>query len=67
MIDKKSIETFIKAIYAGIMISFGGIACLSVENHILGSFLFSFGLLTIVVQGFSLYTGKIGWVMGWAH
>ena len=54
--------TFIKSVYAGFMIGVGGCVYLSVDNKIVGSLLFSFGLLTIVVQGFSLYTGKIGFV-----
>ena len=53
---------FIKAVYAGFMIGVGGIVYLSVENRVMGSLLFSFGLLTIVTQGFYLYTGKIGFV-----
>lgn len=56
------IQIFIKSIYAGCMIGVGGIVYLSVENKFLGSLLFSFGLLTIVTQGFWLYTGKIGFV-----
>ncbi len=55
-------EMFIKSIYAGIMIGIGGIVYLSAENRVTGSLLFSFGLLTIVTQGFCLYTGKIGFV-----
>lgn len=55
-------KIFVKAVYAGIMIGIGGIVYLSVENRIAGSLLFSFGLLTIVTQGFYLYTGKIGFV-----
>lgn len=55
-------QTFIKAVYAGFMIGIGGIVYLSVENKIIASLLFSFGLSTIVVQGYSLYTGKIGFV-----
>lgn len=58
--DKKQI--FIKAVYAGFMIGIGGIAYLSIENRILSSLFFSFGLLTIVTQGFCLYTGKIGFI-----
>ena len=54
------LQTGIKAVYAGFMIGLGGIVYLSVENKIAGSVLFSFGLLTIVAQGFFLYTGKIG-------
>ena len=56
---------FIKAVYAGFMIGIGGIVYLSVENRVVGSLLFSFGLLTIVTQGFYLYTGKIGFVKSW--
>lgn len=59
------LRTFVKAIYAGFMIGIGGIVYLSTENKIIGSLLFSFGLLTIVVQGFNLYTGKIGFVRKW--
>lgn len=55
-------HTLIKAVYAGFMIGLGGVVYLSLENKIVGSLLFSFGLLTIVNQGFYLYTGKIGFV-----
>lgn len=58
---------FIKAIYAGFMIGIGGIIYLSVENKIIGSLLFSFGLSTIVTQGFYLFTGKIGFVKKWVE
>lgn len=53
---------FVKSIYAGFMIGIGGIVYLSLDNKVIGSLLFSFGLLTIVTQGFYLYTGKIGFV-----
>lgn len=59
---KSRTQMLIKAVYAGFMIGVGGIVYLSVENKIIGSLLFSFGLLTIVVQGFYLYTGKIGFI-----
>jgi len=59
---KNFISTYVKAIYSGIMIGFGGIVYLSVDNKVIGAFLFSFGLLTIVNQKFNLYTGKIGFV-----
>jgi len=58
---------FVKAIYAGFMIGIGGIIYLSVENKIIGSLLFSFGLSTIVTQGFYLFTGKIGFVEKWVE
>lgn len=55
-------KMFIKSIYAGLMIGIGCIVYLSVKDKIVGSLLFSFGLLTIVTQEFYLYTGKIGFV-----
>ncbi len=58
--DKKTM--LIKAVYAGFMIGIGGIVYLSVDNKAIGSLLFSFGLLTIVTQGFCLYTGKVGFM-----
>ncbi len=63
----EKLKVLIKAIYAGFMIGVGGIVYLSVENRMIGSFLFSFGLLTIVTQGFFLYTGKIGFVKRWSE
>lgn len=62
-IVRKAIDTLIKGILAGIAISFGGFLCLRLNvlsgNTILGSFLFSFGLILICNFNFSLYTGKI--------
>lgn len=55
-------KEYIKAILAGVMIGLSGFVYLSVENKIIGSFLFSFGLITILSQGWSLYTGKIGYI-----
>lgn len=59
------IRMLVKAIYAGFAIGIGGIIYLSVDNRVIASMLFSFGLSTIVVQGFNLYTGKIGFVKEW--
>ena len=50
-------------ISAGILIGIGGIAYLAIENKIVGSFIFSFGLLTICMYSFNLYTGKVGYVL----
>lgn len=55
-------KEYIKAILAGVMIGLSGLVYLSVENKIVGSFLFSFGLITILSQGWNLYTGKIGYI-----
>lgn len=62
MEQEKKVGILSKAVYAGFMIGIGGMIYLSVDNKIIGALLFSFGLLTIVVQGFYLYTGKIGFV-----
>ena len=53
-------KTYVHSILAGMMIGLAGTTYLSVSNKIIGSALFSFGLITIVVRSWSLYTGKIG-------
>lgn len=50
------------AFLSGLMISVGGAVYLLCEKKIIGSFLFSFGLFTIVQRGFALYTGKVGYI-----
>lgn len=51
-----------KAIMSGLMIGVGGTVYLMCDNKLLGSMLFSFGLFTIIQCGFSLYTGKVGYI-----
>ena len=58
---RQSYNTFVLSIMSGLMIGFGGIVFLMCTNHIVGATLFSFGLLTIICQGFALYTGRIGY------
>ena len=58
---KQLVNTFSLATLAGLMIGFGGIIYLMCANKMVGALLFSFGLLTIVCQGFALYTGRIGY------
>lgn len=58
------IRVFWSAILAGVSISLGGTVFLSVENKPLGAFLFAVGLFMICVQGWHLYTGKIGTLPG---
>ena len=53
-------QLYCKAILAGMMIALAGTVNLSVDNKYLGSFLFSFGLITIIIQDWWLYTGKVG-------
>ena len=59
----ENLKTLLKGILAGIAISFGGFLCIRTNaiasNTILGSFLFSFGLILICNFNFNLYTGKV--------
>ena len=48
-----------KSFMAGIAISVGCIAYLSVESKVLGSFLFSIGLIVICFNNYCLFTGKV--------
>lgn len=50
---------FVKSIYAGIMIGLGGIAYLAVQGGLLGAFLFSIGLISVIEFDLNLYTGKV--------
>ncbi|MBQ1219803.1 MAG: formate/nitrite transporter family protein, partial [Peptococcaceae bacterium] len=52
---------FVSAIIAGMLIGMGGTVYLSQSNAVIGSFLFSIGLYTILVFQLHLYTGKIGY------
>ena len=54
------------SILAGIMIAIGTIAYLNCPNRIVGAFLFSVGLITIMAFGLRLYTGFVGYVRSWA-
>lgn len=49
-------------ISAGIMVSIGGCVFLACENKIAGAVLFSVALLVICYKGFSLFTGKVGYI-----
>ena len=49
-------------ISAGIMVSIGGCVFLACENRIAGAVLFSVALLVICFKGFSLFTGKVGYI-----
>ncbi|MCI8389013.1 MAG: formate/nitrite transporter family protein [Clostridiales bacterium] len=57
------LKTLTNAILAGICIGLGGTVCLSVDNSVIGAFLFSIGLLTILSFSLNLYTGKVGYVL----
>lgn len=52
-------KTFTGAVLAGIAIGLGGLVFLSVDNKVIGSFLFTIGLFTVCTMGFNLFTGKV--------
>lgn len=57
----EKLRQFIYGIIAGIGIGIGGIVFLSVDNSVIGSFLFGIGLLTVLFFNLQLFTGKIGY------
>ncbi|MFI3176704.1 MAG: formate/nitrite transporter family protein [Eubacteriales bacterium] len=56
-------QNFVKSLLGGMAISFGGVAYLSNENHIIGAILFSLGLTMIYLFDWNLYTGKACYVL----
>lgn len=52
----------IKAIAAGVVISFGATVFLMQENRLFSSFLFSLGLFVVCTFNLNLYTGKVGFL-----
>ncbi len=57
------LRQFIYGIIAGIAIGIGGIIFLSVDNSVVGAFLFGVGLLTVLFFELQLFTGKIGYLV----
>lgn len=57
--DKIFLRIFKSAIFAGIAISIGGLAFLTM-GKIIGPILFTFGLITVIHYKLSLYTGAVG-------
>lgn len=51
-------KQLLKAITGGILIGLGGTCFLSVDNKVLGAFMFSLGLYAICVTGQLLFTGR---------
>lgn len=56
------IKKIISGILAGILISIGGTVFLSNDIKYVGAILFSVALLCICYKGYSLFTGKIGFI-----
>ena len=59
------LKNTVNGILAGTMIAIGGTVFLSLaeSNKIAGAILFAVALLCICIQGYSLYTGKIGFIL----
>ena len=63
-------RVLIKSIIAGMLIGIGCVVFLMCPDRIVGSFLFSFGLFSILNLKLNLYTGMIGYLVlnfNWAY
>ena len=56
-------KTILTSILAGFSIGLGGMIFLSVDNKIVGSALFSIGLFLVLTMRFSLFTGKVCYLL----
>lgn len=56
------LSKFMSGVSAGILITIGGTVFLSCDNRYVGAVLFSVALLCICYKGYSLFTGKIGFI-----
>lgn len=56
------LSKIINGISAALMVSIGCTVFLACENKVVGSILFTVALLVICFRGYSLYTGKIGFI-----
>lgn len=59
---RENIFDCIKAIAAGVTISFGATVFLMQENRMFSSFLFCLGLFVVCTFGLNLFTGKVGFL-----
>ncbi|MBR6027929.1 MAG: formate/nitrite transporter family protein [Clostridia bacterium] len=55
-------QPLLGGLLAGLSIAIGGSVFLMVENQVVGALLFSVGLFSVCVFGFSLFTGKVCYV-----
>lgn len=58
----KKLADFLYAIMAGAFISMGGVVFLSLDNKIVGAFMFSLGLFAVCTLKYNLFTGKVGYL-----
>ncbi|MCQ2400186.1 MAG: formate/nitrite transporter family protein [Clostridia bacterium] len=59
---KKFLGLTVDGISAGVMISIGGTVFLSCADKVVGSVFFAVALLAICFKGYSLFTGKVGYL-----
>jgi len=59
----KALSSFVYSILAGVCISIGGTVYLSLENKMVGAFLFAVGLFTVCTFGYNLFTGKVAYIL----
>lgn len=62
MRHKNIFNLITKSILAGLLISLAGIVYLNCPDKIVGSLLFSLGLISVILLEANLFTGKIGYV-----
>lgn len=60
------LSKFCSGLASGLMVSIGCAVYLACDNKYIGAALFCIALITICYQGYSLYTGKIGF-MAYSH
>lgn len=58
----KKLADFLYAIMAGAFIAMGGVVFLSLDNKIIGAFMFSLGLFAVCTLKYNLFTGKVGYL-----
>ena len=56
-------KEYIKGILSGVLIGIGGTVYLSCDNKYFGSIFFSIALLFICIRNYSLFTGKVGFII----
>lgn len=60
--NKTFVYFCIQSLLAGVLIGLGDLVYVVCDSHVLGAFLFSLGLISILIKGYPLYTGRIGYV-----
>lgn len=58
----KKLADSLYAIMAGAFIAMGGVVFLSLDNKIVGAFMFSLGLFAVCTLKYNLFTGKVGYL-----